>query len=129
MPPATTMSALPAREKIVREHRRLHARAAHLVDGRGADAERHARAERGLPRRRLALAGGQHAAHHDLVDGVGRQAGALQRGAAIARGAERGRGDVLEIAEKAAHRRARRADDRRSASGLVMLGSLSHRET
>ena len=42
---------------------------------------RQAGAARGLARRRLALAGRQHVAHEHLVDPLGRQFGALQRGA------------------------------------------------
>ena len=34
MPPATTISAEPAQQEVVGEHRGLHARAAHLVDRR-----------------------------------------------------------------------------------------------
>jgi hypothetical protein len=67
-------------------------------------------AERGLPRRRLALAGGQHAAHHHLVDPVGVDAAIGERGADRRR-AEFGRRRRGKLALKAAHRRARRADD------------------
>ena len=73
-------------------------------------AERQAGAERGLARRRLTLTGRQHAAHQDFLDAFGRDARPFDRGGNGAR-AERGRRNILEIAEKAAHRRARRADD------------------
>ena len=56
MPPATITSAEPAVEHVVREDRRLHARAAHLVDRRRLGRAREARAERRLARRRLAEA-------------------------------------------------------------------------
>jgi len=45
-------------EQVVREHRRFHAGAAHLVDGGAAGGERQAGAERRLTRGRLALARG-----------------------------------------------------------------------
>ncbi|KGC57475.1 acetyl-CoA acetyltransferase domain protein [Burkholderia mallei] len=97
-------------EHVVREHRRAHARAAHLVDRRAADRQRQLRAERRLPRRRLPLPGGQHAAHHRLVDLLRLQARALER-----RG-DRGRaqlrcGERRELALKARDRRARRRCD------------------
>ena len=65
---------------------------------------------RGLPRRRLALARRQHVAHDHFVDVVGRDARARDRrldrdGAEVARRQRR------EVALKAAHRRARRADN------------------
>ena len=55
-------------QRVVGHDRRLHARAAHLVDRGRLDALRQARAERRLARRGLAEARGQHAAHEDLVD-------------------------------------------------------------
>ena len=58
-------------QEVGRDHRRLHARAAHLVDRGAAGAERKARAERGLARRRLSLPSGQDAAHQDFVDAIG----------------------------------------------------------
>ena len=67
-------------------------------------------ADGGLPRRRLALPRRQHAAHQDFVDAVGRDPGPLDRGRNRAR-AERVRRRVLQVAKKAAHWRARRADD------------------
>ena len=56
------------RERVMRHDRRLHARAAHLVDRRRLDRLRQPGAERRLARRRLAEAGGQHAAHDNLLD-------------------------------------------------------------
>jgi hypothetical protein len=79
MPPATMTSLLPARQ-VVRQHGGLHARAAHLVDRGAAGRQRQAGAERGLAGGRLAEAGGQHAAHDHLLDLLGREAGALDRG-------------------------------------------------
>ena len=59
---------------------------------------------------RLALARRQDAAHQDFVDACRRDLRPLDRSRDRAR-AERGGGNVLEVAEKAAHWRARRADD------------------
>ena len=97
-------------QEVVRDHRRLHARAAHLVDRGRASRERQSGPDRRLTRRGLALARRQYAAHQDFVDAVGRDPRPLDRGPDRAR-AKSGRADVLQVAEKAAHRRARRADD------------------
>ena len=97
-------------QKVVGDHGGLHARAAHLVDGRRARRERQAGADRRLPRRRLPLPRRQHAAHQDFVDAVGGDPCPLDGGRNRARAERMGR-RVLQVAEKAAHRRARRADD------------------
>ncbi|MGF6370826.1 hypothetical protein OKW40_003576 [Paraburkholderia sp. RAU6.4a] len=72
--------------------------------------ERQTRTERGLARGRLAEAGGQHATDHRFVDLLGLQTrsfcGRLDRDRAELRRAQR-----REVALKAGHRRARRADD------------------
>jgi hypothetical protein len=57
-----------------------HARAAHLVHRGAAGRQRQPGAERGLARRRLALAGGQHAAHDHFIDLFRLEAGALDGG-------------------------------------------------
>ena len=80
-------------EEIVREHRRLHAGAAHLVDRRAAGGERQPGAERRLARGRLALAGRQHAAHDHFLDLLGPDLRALDRGADRG-GAELGCGEA-----------------------------------
>ena len=67
-------------QKVVGDHGRLHARAAHLVDRRRARREGQPRADRRLTRRRLTLARRQHAAHQDFVDAVGGDPGPLDRG-------------------------------------------------
>ncbi len=67
-------------------------------------------AEGGLAGRRLALARRQHAAHQHLGDVLGLDAGALERGL-DGDGAELGRGRGRKLALKAAHGRARGADD------------------
>ena len=59
--------------------------------------ERQPGAERGLARRRLALAGGQHAAHDHFLHVLGLDLRALDRGADRG-GAELGRGEALQLA-------------------------------
>ncbi len=117
-----------ASQEIVREHRRLHSRAAHLVHGRAARGEGQTGAERGLARRRLALPCGQHAAHDHFLHFLGRNPGALDRGADRC-GAELGRGKALQLALEGAHRRsgARDDDDRIRMHGVLLseaVGSL-----
>ena len=68
-------------DDVVRQHGRLHAGAAHLVDRRGAGGVGQSGAARGLPRRSLALTGRQHIAHENLVNAFRRQFRPLQRGA------------------------------------------------
>ena len=97
-------------DEVMGEHRRLHARAAHLVDGRRAHAKRQTGPEACLPRGRLALAVRQHATHHHLADIGPGDARAGQRGLDGA-GAERWGSHISEVAEKSAHGRARRARD------------------
>ena len=50
-------------DRVAAEHDRLQAGAADLVDGHAADRHGHTRPDRGLARRSLALAGGEHAPH------------------------------------------------------------------
>ena len=92
-------------DDVVRQHGGLHAGAADLVDGGGAGGIRQAGAARGLPRRRLALPGRQHAAHEHFVDAFGRQSGALQRGGDDM-GTELVVAEGRELAHEAAKRRA-----------------------
>ena len=100
----------PGDNQIVRQHGRLHARSAHLVDRGAADAERNPGGERSLARRRLALAGWQDTAHDHFMDVLGGQLRALDCGT-DRRGTQIGCPDVLEIALEAAHRRSGRGDD------------------
>ena len=78
-------------DQVVGQHGGLHARAADLVDGGGAGGVGQAGAARGLAGGRLALAGGQDAAHQHLVDALRRQAGAVERGADRVRAQSAGR--------------------------------------
>ena len=94
----------------MRQHGGLHARAADLVDGGGAGGVGQAGAAGGLAGGRLALAGGQDAAHQHLVDTLGRQGGTVERGADRVR-AQSGGGNAGELALEAAERRARGGDD------------------
>ena len=97
-------------DQIVREHHGLHARAAHLVDGRGAGGGGDLRADGGLARGRLAEAGGQHAAHDHVVDLVGRDARMVER--ARDRGGAEGRGgNAGELAQQGADGGALGTDD------------------
>ena len=70
-PPASAISTSPARIWSAAEHDRLQARAAHLVERGRRRADRHAGAERGLARGRLAEAGRQHAAEDVFLDSAG----------------------------------------------------------
>jgi hypothetical protein len=66
-------------QHVVREHHRAHAGAAHLAERHRAGRLRQPGGERGLARRRLALAGHQAAAHQHFVDRVALDPGALDR--------------------------------------------------
>ena len=100
----------------------LEARAAHLVDGGGLDVLAEARAERGLTGRSLAEAGGQDAAHEDLID-LGRiDLGAFDSGL-DGLGAEVGGLHAGEDALEAAHRGAGEGDD---DDGIGSLGHGRH---
>ena len=68
MPPATIKLGVAGPNRLGREHDRLQAGAAHLVDGVGRDGVGQPGLERRLPRRVLADAGLQDVAHDDFVD-------------------------------------------------------------
>ncbi len=95
---------------VVAEHRRLHRRAAHLGQRRGADVPWHASVVRRLARRRLLQTRHQAAAHDHLADIVRRDLGAIER-RLDRRSAQVRRRDVLEVAQHATHRRPRSAND------------------
>ena len=67
-------------QHVVREHRGLHAGAAHLGQRDGSRALGQAALEGRLARGRLALAGHQAIAEQHFADGVGGNAGALHGG-------------------------------------------------
>ena len=90
------------RDQVMGQHRRLHARSAHLVDGGAADRFGNAGAERRLTGRRLAQPGRQHAAHDDFLDRVRGEAGPLDGGANRG-GAQFRRGRGGKVALEAAH--------------------------
>ena len=96
--------------QVRRQHRGLHARAAHLVDSGSAGAVGNARGAHGLPGRRLANAGAHHVAHQHLVDGVGGDARVLDRGADGV-GAELRRTAIGKCALEAADGRALGTED------------------
>jgi len=81
MPPDTTISAEPALIMSVPAWWLSCQSRQTLLIGGGARRIWQPGAARGLPRRRLALSGREHAAHEDLVDPLRRQFGAFQRGA------------------------------------------------
>jgi hypothetical protein len=71
---------LPEGKAVPRDHRRLHPRAAHLVERRRGHVLAQTGEKPGLARGRLTLTGGKHAAHQDLVDIGGAGLRALERG-------------------------------------------------
>ena len=87
------------RDALRREHDRLEAGAAHLVDRQRGDVLAEAALERRLPGRVLAVARLDDVAHDALVDGGGIDPGAGDRFAHRHR-AELRRGEVLERAEE-----------------------------
>ncbi len=70
---------LAKRDLVEGHHRRLHARAAHLVQCRGRNPFGQARPEPRLPRGRLAQTGGQDATHQQFLDLIGPRPGIGQR--------------------------------------------------
>ncbi|OIQ80373.1 hypothetical protein GALL_378660 [mine drainage metagenome] len=101
-------AGLPQGDLVKRHHRRLHARAAHLVQrGRGNPFVK-ARVKSGLPRGGLTQPGGQNATHQQFFDQSRRSATQRRcdRRTAKPRGVSLGK-DTL----KPAHRRARRTRD------------------
>ena len=97
-------AGVPQCDLIKGNHRRFHARAAHLVQCRGRHVLTQARLESRLPCRRLSLARRQNAAHQHLVHGV--------RSGPVHRGLDRvppkiGGGQVGKNPLKSAHRRPR----------------------
>ena len=96
-------------QEVMRQHGRLHAGAAHLVDRRGASPTGHTGPQRSLPRGRLPLPGRQHAPHDDLIHHLRVYAGPFQRGA-DRRGAKLRRRGVGQLPLKRAHRRPGGAD-------------------
>jgi hypothetical protein len=79
-------------------------------------------APRRLPRRGLPLAGGQHAAHDDLIDLHRRQPGALD-GGLDGDAADLGAGERSEVAHEAAHGRAGGGNDDDGIGGFCRHGA------
>jgi hypothetical protein len=108
---------------VVSQHGGHHARAAHLVDGRGLHRQRQAATERRLSGGRLAQARGQDAAHIDPFNLIAGDAGARDRRADRG-GAQGGGGHAGEITLHGPHGRAsERADD----DGIDHAGLLKAR--
>ena len=103
-------AGLAQRDLVMGNHRRLHARSAHLVQGRGRHALAQTGPEPGLPRGGLALAGGQNTAHQQFVDPVRGDARARQR-RGDCRAAQIGRRHARKDTLKSAHRCAGGASD------------------
>ena len=104
------MSLSPLQDRLIAERHRAQARAAQLVDAPGRALDRNAGGDRGLPRRVLALPGGEDLAHDDFGDAAAFDAGALERG--LDRGlAELVRRQIGEGAVEGPDRRARGADN------------------
>jgi hypothetical protein len=97
-------------QQVVRQHGRLHARAAHLVDRRAFGGLRQPGTECRLPCRRLSQSGREHTTHQYGFDLVRPNPGALHSGAN--RGcAELRAGEGLEFALEGAHRGAGHSGD------------------
>ena len=71
--------AVAVQDRLIAERDRAQARTAQLVDAPGGAFDRNAGGDRGLPRRVLALTGGQDLPHDDFGDAAAFDAGALQR--------------------------------------------------
>ena len=97
-------------DQIAAEHDCFHARTADLVERGAACGQRQSRANRCLPRRSLAEAGGQHTTHQHFLHVAGRHAGLLQRRTDCGRAKGR-RGHTGELAEKRTDRGAFGTDD------------------
>jgi hypothetical protein len=98
------------RDHQLRDLDRADRRRADLVDRVGGDLLGDSRADRGLPRRRLARSCLEHLPHNDVAHIRGRDARPLEAGADRDR-AELGRRDVRQPTAEAAERRANGGDD------------------
>ena len=101
---------LAGADELVGQRDGVEAGQADLVDRQRGDVHRDAALDGGLARRDLARAGLDDVAHDHVVDLVGRDAGALERGLDGDPAEVRG-GEVLERAEQPAHRGAGSSDD------------------
>ena len=117
MPPATTISASPARISWSAMRDRVEAGEAHLVDGDRRDAHRDAAGDAGGAGGVLPGAGQDDLAHDHVVDLVAGDAGLLE-GALDGDTAEVGGRQVLEPAEQPADRRTGTGDDDGSGHGV-----------
>jgi len=116
MPPATTMSAWPAAMSWSARMIALRPERQTLLMGGRRHGHRDAAVDRGLAGRDLTGAGAQHVAHVDVVDLLGRHAGALQRGL-DGETTQRGGGERRERPRQLADRGACPSDDDRSGHG------------
>ena len=104
------MLASPERDRLRRDRYRAQARPADLLDAPRRDFLGDARGHRRLPRRVLALAGGQHLAEDHFADLAGFDSGIAERGE-DRHPAKLMRGGVGEGAEEAADGRAASGGD------------------
>ena len=104
-------------QQIMGQHRRLHAGPTHFIDSGTARRLGHTRPQTGLTRRGLTQTGGQHIAEDHFAHILARHTGARQCLTDRDRAKLRG-GRLLQVALKAAHRRARGTDN----NDWVLLG-------
>ncbi len=97
-------------QRIVGEDRRLHTRAAHLVQRGAGGRLAQPGTERRLACRRLAEAGRQHTAHQHLLHLIGRYAAAFDR-CANRGGAQLRRAEAFQVALETAHGRTGRTEN------------------
>ena len=110
---------VPGPDRSGAQHHGLHAGAAYLIDGGGADALRQPALERRLARRRLARTGLDDLPHDRLVDLLGGDAGALDCGA-DGRGAQVGGRNGGKAAAELADRRPGGGQDEDVAHALMV---------
>ena len=127
MPPATTMSIAAGDEQVVRQHRRLHAGAAHLVDGGAAGAS-------GRPAPSAAWRAGAWpwpaGSTQPMITSCtcsGFDASARSTAARMAAAPSSGRRQVLQLALKAAHGRAGGGNDDDGIVGHDVLHNWHNR--
>ena len=113
----------PGGDHQLGELERPDRRCADLVDRVRGNLLRNPRADRCLPRGRLARARLEHLAHHHVADVVGLDVGALEAGADRDR-PQLGRRNLRETASEPAERRSNRRDDDGASHCAVSVAAL-----